>query len=211
MHNAFMREIHERLKWAREHAGYETAAAAAQALGVKEPTYMGHENGSRGFPLDRAERYARKFKVSLEWLLTGRGSPTKGVLPTARAAGYIGAGAEFLPVDDHAPGGGLEEVEIPPGVPLDAVLVIVRGDSMHPRYFDGEYLFYLRDQRPPAELLNRECVVKLPDGRMFVKMLRRGSQHGLFNLESWNASIIEDQPVDWAAPVVARVNKQRAA
>jgi hypothetical protein len=33
---------------------------------------MGHENGSRGFKKE-AERYAKFFRVSFEWLMTGRG------------------------------------------------------------------------------------------------------------------------------------------
>lgn len=35
---------------------------------------MAHENGSRGFKLKSAERYARFFRVDLNWLLTGKGS-----------------------------------------------------------------------------------------------------------------------------------------
>ena len=66
-----MREAHERLQWARERAGFETATEAARALGVAEPTYLGHENGRRGFRRV-ADKYARRFGVSLEWLLTGR-------------------------------------------------------------------------------------------------------------------------------------------
>lgn len=124
----------------------------------------------------------------------------------AQALGYVGAGAEVIAVDDHEMGGGLEEVDIPPGVPEDAVLVIVRGDSMYPRYFDNEYLFYVRDSRPPAEFIGRECVVKLDDGRIFVKVLRKGS-NGFFNLESWNGPVIENKAVEWAAPVLARVNR----
>lgn len=204
-------EIHERLIWARKEAGFETAADAARALEVKEPTYHGHENGTRGLKIAEADRYSRRFKVSLEWLLTGRGPAKARRRPSAAAAGYVGAGAEVIPVDDFAPGAGLEEEEIPEGVPLDAVLVIVRGDSMYPRYFDGERLFYLRDGRPPADLIGQECVVKLADGRMYVKILRKGSSKGLFDLESWNATRIEDQVVEWAAPVLARVNRRRVA
>lgn len=63
----------DRLTKARRHAGFDTATAAAEALGIKEPTYLGHENGSRGFRKSSAEQYARRFGVSLEWLLTGRG------------------------------------------------------------------------------------------------------------------------------------------
>ena len=71
MQIAFM-EPHERLKDARIAAGYLEASEAARALGIPEPTYLAHENGSRGFRA-KADTYARKYKVSLEWLLTGRG------------------------------------------------------------------------------------------------------------------------------------------
>ena len=74
MHYAFMGTLEsDRLIKARKHAGFDTAAAAAEALSIKEPTYMAHENGSRGFRKPSAEQYARRFGVSLEWLLTGRG------------------------------------------------------------------------------------------------------------------------------------------
>src|SRR5262250_2198430 len=65
-------EPHQRLRFAREQAGYASASDAARAMGVEEPTYLGHENGSRG--LSRAgARYARFFRVSLDWLIGGRG------------------------------------------------------------------------------------------------------------------------------------------
>lgn len=75
-------ERHQRLTMARKRAGYETAAEAARALGVKDQTYYAHENGSSGLRAEVAEKYARKFKVSLEWLLTEKGeiSPN-GVVP----------------------------------------------------------------------------------------------------------------------------------
>jgi len=66
-----------RLKEARIAAGYSSAADAARAIGVAVPTYVAHENGSRGFPAKRAEIYARRFKVNLEWLLTGRKGPAQ--------------------------------------------------------------------------------------------------------------------------------------
>jgi hypothetical protein len=69
-----MQRAHVRLRQARELAGYATASEAANALGQRQPTYLGHENGSRGFK-GEGERYARFFKVNLEWLLTGRGDP----------------------------------------------------------------------------------------------------------------------------------------
>jgi len=65
----------ERLQHARELAGYETATEAANAMGVPVPTYGGHENGFRGFRADSGQRYAQFFRVSFEWLMTGRGEP----------------------------------------------------------------------------------------------------------------------------------------
>lgn len=73
-----------RLRQARKAAGFETLADAARYLGVKYPTYAGHENpNSPGtFQTEAAELYARKFKVSLDWLLTGRGDMRgQGVIP----------------------------------------------------------------------------------------------------------------------------------
>lgn len=63
-----------RLRRARENAGFDTAKEAAEAMGVPVSTYIGHENGHRGFPAKRAPQYARKFKVSEEWLLFGKGA-----------------------------------------------------------------------------------------------------------------------------------------
>lgn len=62
----------ERLKRAREQAGYTSARSAAEKMGVSPATYAQHENGIRGYPAKRAERYGRFFKVAPEWLLYGR-------------------------------------------------------------------------------------------------------------------------------------------
>lgn len=70
----YLAEPHDRLKWAREHAGYTEATEAADAMGLKRSTYLGHENGNRGLSRN-GERYARFFKVSLEWLFANRGQP----------------------------------------------------------------------------------------------------------------------------------------
>jgi DNA-binding XRE family transcriptional regulator len=62
----FMSDASERLKQAREKSGYHSAKAAAEAMGVAVPTYIQHENGTRGFPAERAARYARFFRVKPE-------------------------------------------------------------------------------------------------------------------------------------------------
>lgn len=62
-----------RLKEAREKAGFSSAKEAAQAMGISVPTYVQHENGTRGYPSSRAQRYASFFRTTPEWLLYGRG------------------------------------------------------------------------------------------------------------------------------------------
>jgi hypothetical protein len=61
-----------RLKRARIEAGFRTARIAAESLGIAYPTYAGHENGYRAFDSNDAIIYAKRFKVPLEWLLTGK-------------------------------------------------------------------------------------------------------------------------------------------
>lgn len=59
----------ERLKEAREKAGFDTAAAAAQAFGWGESGYRHHEGGVRSFDIANAIKYAKAFKINPGWLL----------------------------------------------------------------------------------------------------------------------------------------------
>lgn len=89
-YSQFMETPNSRLRKARIDAGFDTQAAAAAFLGVSVDTYRQHENDTRnlgGIPRKAAMIYARKFKVSLDWLMTGRGAerssdglPSEGVL-----------------------------------------------------------------------------------------------------------------------------------
>jgi transcriptional regulator with XRE-family HTH domain len=63
----------DRLKLARERAGFSSAREAAQAMDLSYDTYAQHESGIRGYPAKKAEIYARRFRVSAEWLLFGKG------------------------------------------------------------------------------------------------------------------------------------------
>lgn len=67
-------EIHERLKQAREKAGYEHAQDAAEAFGWNPVTYRSHEAGDRGIRKPVAEKYARALHVPFEWLYLGKGT-----------------------------------------------------------------------------------------------------------------------------------------
>ena len=64
----------DRLKQARLDAGYDTAVHAAEAFGWNINTYKSHEAGIRGIRSDVAQRYAKAFRVSAGWILTGETS-----------------------------------------------------------------------------------------------------------------------------------------
>lgn len=186
-------EMHERLKIARERAGFASAAEVARKFGWTETTYRAHENGQRNIPRSKAPTYARAFRVSPEWLLYGRGEALRKAVPLV---GMVGAGAEVFAIDD---GGSLEDIEPPPGVGPDAVAVEVRGDSMYPRYMEGDLLIY-DAHAPLSKADGQECVVALADGRRFVKIVR-GEANGRATLESFNAPPMRNMELMWAAPI----------
>lgn len=68
--------MHERLRQARESAGFRSAAEAARHFGWPGPTYAGHENGARGLSLDAVERYAQAFRVEPGYIAFGQTSST---------------------------------------------------------------------------------------------------------------------------------------
>lgn len=109
---------------------------------------------------------------------------------------YVGAGQAIYPFDD----GGDDYIEAPADLGSEALAAVIRGDSMYPRYDDGNIIMWTR-HLPPQEMLNKEAVVALADGRILVKIITRGSAPGLWTLTSFNAAPIIDQVVEWAAPI----------
>lgn len=117
--------------------------------------------------------------------------------------GYVGAGSEVFTFDDHEKGGGLDEIEAPPGASSHAVAVRVRGESMLPAYREGDHIIYdeLATGADIARYINKECVVRLTDGRTFIKTLARGSEDDCWTLWSYNAPPMTDMLLEWAAKV----------
>lgn len=153
------------------------------------------EKNDTKLPSDEVPIFARAMGVS-DAEITGKRR-------TVAVAGYVGAGAEIIPFDDHEKYAGIDEIDCPLGLDhAHVVAVRVRGASMFP-LDDGSDLFYAKEHDGVAEdAINRLSVVKLADGRMFVKHLARGSKPGLFTLISSNAPPIQDVEVEWAARVL---------
>lgn len=121
-------------------------------------------------------------------------------------AGRVGAGARVPLVDAFEKGDGLFHVACPPQLsPRGVVAVEVEGDSMAPMYQPGHVLFFSRvnHEGVPEEDIGLPCVVEDEAGDAWVKLLKRGTAPGLWNLISMNPSAESawDQRIKWAARV----------
>lgn len=207
MHKMTTGSLGERLRSARERAGYTSAAQAASAMGVPYGTYSGHENNSRGVKREDLMRYARKFKVSPAWLYTGEGAPDSFRVPIVGLAGAGPRGG----IDFTYGQGELGEAPDIAGSGESTVAVEVRGDSMRGVADDGWLIYYDDRRNPPTpDLFGQLCIVGIHDGPTLVKYLHPTREPGLFNLESIAAPLMQDVPVEWAAAVVAIVSPRHA-
>ena len=188
----FMADASERLREAREKSGWHSAKAAAEAMGIPVATYIQHENGTRGFPADRAVRYARFFRVTPEWLLYGslrKGSAEPVELgPRLFLKGEVAAGvwkeAWEVPADEWEVFTGRADVAAP--VQRRFGLRVV-GDSMDDVY-------------PPGTVL--ECVQYdgtdvIPSGKRVIAV--RHNIDG--SVEATVKELVrDDEGVEWLVP-----------
>ena len=113
-----------RLQEARERRGFLSARAAAEFFGWKYDTYAQHENGTRGISR-AAGKYAKAFRVSEAWLLTGEGQPGSDLIVPHLS--WVSAGAMM---SDDAPDEAIGTIEVAGLPPGDWFALTVRGTSM---------------------------------------------------------------------------------
>ena len=170
----------------------------ASEIGTTQASISRLEKGTQNATYDTFVAVAQALGVSVSDLFE---KDRKRVA----VAGRVGAGAEITPFDDFAKGDGLYKVFLPMDLSGDSVVAVeVYGDSMSPVYEDGDVLFYSRKTDGVDEgAIGRKSIVCGADGRMWVKVLKRGTAPGLFHLISANtlAENQHDVRVSWAAPV----------
>lgn len=146
-------------------------------------------NKTKDVSLDTLVKLASALDVSVSDLVSA---------PRVRIAGYIGAGGTVIFEDL----GSDDTVVRPPNVSVKLVALIVRGDSMLPKYRDGDVIYIGRDHDGVMpEYIGDDCAVHLTTGETYIKQLMRGSEEGRFTLISLNAPPIENVEVEWATPV----------
>jgi hypothetical protein len=209
----------DRLREARK-KHFSSARLAAAALGIPVSTFTAHERaeqpGGRDYGPEDAKRYARRFHVTPEWLLTGKADSPRDLAFEAEApdetprkrmvpiVGYVGAGARAhtYAVDS----GQFDEIEAPENATEKTVGLEIRGESLG-MFFDRWVVTY-DDVRTPvsSSQVGRLCIVGLADERVLVKKIKRGKD-GLYTLLSATEPPIEDVAIMWAARVMAMVPK----
>lgn len=182
-------------------------------LGLKKPGKSNTELARRlGIPQPRVaemksgKRSIKTTEISIIADYIGEPIPVE-IIPQdnkqlVSVVGYVGAGSEIFTIDDHEKGAGLDFIEAPPGgVTRSTVAVVVRGDSMLPVFENGDVIFYDSICKGDfTHLIGKNCVVRLRDGRTFVKKLQFSG--GQYWLHSHNAEPILSPDIEWAARVL---------
>src|SRR5262245_19183521 len=116
--------------------------------------------------------------------------------------GRIGAGAVIEPEDEQVPPEGLGEVELPFPISGETIAFEVSGDSMLPKYENGDVIVVYRDQRHPlASFFGEEAVVRLKTGQRYLKTVERGKSANSVNLTSFNAKPINGVKLEWIGEI----------
>src|SRR6201987_5484869 len=116
--------------------------------------------------------------------------------------GRIGAGAVIEPEYEQVPPEGLGEIELPFPISGEAVAFEVSGDSMLPKYENGDVIVVYREQRHPlASFYGEEAAVRLKTGERYLKTIERGKSPSTVNLTSFNAKAINGVKLDWIGEI----------
>lgn len=143
----------DRLRWARERAGFKGPTKPAEMLKMSVNTVKAHEAGRNGFGAADAREYAKIYNVSTKWLFLNEGPPDEiedfeaPVTPVPLIS-WVSAGAlraPDIPVDDDSYSIIIREPGLDPRG--DWIALRVEGDSMNRVSPHGSVIFVDRKNR----------------------------------------------------------------
>src|SRR3974390_834152 len=116
--------------------------------------------------------------------------------------GRVGAGAVIEPENEQVSPEGLGEVELPFPISEETVAFEVAGDSMLPKYENGDVIVVYCEQRHPlSSFYGEEAAVRLRTGERYLKTIERGKSANLVNLTSFNAKPINGVKLEWIGEI----------
>lgn len=183
-----MAVFRENLRKAMERKGIKPTTLSL-AIGDNKSLVKSIFDRNSDIKIGTLSKLAGVLDVSLEVLLAA---------PPIAIVGYIGAGGEVIfnefESDDYAPR--------PPAISGKLEALVVRGDSMLPKYKDGDIIYIQKSHDGVLDdYLNEDCAVRLRSGETYIKQLIKGSEPKRFTLLSLNAPPIVNVEVEWATPI----------
>ena len=183
--------VSKRLRRARIDAGFRSAKAAAEALGIPYPTYAGHENGARGIKTNELRLYANKFGVSETWLLFEAPQQQREV----KLLGSI-QGATF----QLSVGKGSLSLELPIESPTDTRAITCVDESLSPIYMKGDVLLVHESAITTGQ--NFRAVAELkPHGVVVGRLLEFKSSH-LCHFQLTSGQVVLDAEFKWVKKII---------
>src|SRR6201993_2770298 len=126
--------------------------------------------------------------------------------------GRVGAGASIGPEHEQVPPEGLGEIELPFPIAEETVAFEVVGDSMLPKYENGDVIVVYRDQRYPlSSFYGEEAAVRVRSGERYLKTDERVNAANVVNLTSFNAKPITGVKLEWIGEICVTLPRAQIA
>jgi repressor LexA len=124
--------------------------------------------------------------------------------------GRIGAGGDIQPDYEQVVADELGQVRVPIAMPGELVAFEVKGESMRPRYDDGDIVVVWAEQKRATETFyGEEAAVRTKDGKRYLKTITQGKTRSVVTLTSFNAKPISNVKLEWIGEIylVIRANQ----
>lgn len=176
-----------------------SAAELARLIDTNRQNISRWSKGERELPRDIAEQIAPILQTTAAALLLVSSEETSRIPLGGR---IVGGG--MIDVSSNQDEPGVEyEIEIAVKVEGATVAYQVVGESMMPVY-RPDTVVICRAHTPNVDsLLGRELAVGTKEHGRMLKTVHAGSKPGLYDLESFNAKLMRDVEVVWAARIAA--------
>lgn len=179
--------MHERLRQARQRAGYPSARAAAIRFGWSPSTYSAHENGQNGFDTEAALTYAKAFSCDVSWLVLGdvplQQRSAVEIIGVAYSTDKIKRLKKDLPK-------GEKFANLIFTVPEHCMAIWVHQDGLYPRYDNGDLIIV---REIPLRLLENvkrrpeEHLLETKDGTRYLRTMVYREDRDEYELRAHNA------------------------